>query len=164
MIDFEIKLKIQAICATEHLVEYFKEGLAQWEVNESNEKGYRGRLVAQFDKLITDLTNGEISAFAPTEFRAAIAKRNPELCQAGQQQDSAEILAVILDGLHEDLNRSNSNLKYEEFQDSNGREDAIVSEEHWEVHKKVPLRPRELRIKQKQFRILFLVFLSKKYG
>ena len=128
---------LQTLCATEHLVEYFKEGLAQWEVNESNSKGYGGNLVARFDKLINDLTSGAIASFAPTELRASIAKKNSELCQAGQQQDSAEILAVILDGLHEDLNRADGTEKYEEFPDSNERSDAIVSAEHWSIHKKV---------------------------
>ena len=85
---FGIQSRSKALCATEHLVEYFKEGLAQWEVNESNPKGYKGNLVARFDKLINDLTNGNISAFAPTELRAAIAKKNPDLCQAGQQQET----------------------------------------------------------------------------
>ena len=117
-------------------MEYFKEGLAQWEVNEINQKGYQGKLVARFDKLINDLTSGTISSFAPTELRQVIAKKNSELCQAGQQQDSAEILSVILDGLHEDLNRADGKEKYEEFPDSNGRSDEVVSEEHWSVHQK----------------------------
>ena len=118
-------------------MEYFKEGLAQWEVNEENQKGYQGKLVARFDKLINDLTSGTISSFAPTELRTVIAKKNLELCQAGQQQDSAEILSVILDGLHEDLNRADGTEKYEEFPDSNGRSDDVVSEEHWKIHRKL---------------------------
>ena len=55
-------------------------------------------------------------------------------------KDSAETLAVILDGLHEDLNRAEEEEEYEEFPDSNGRSDKLVSQEHWDIYKKVKLQ------------------------
>lgn len=74
----------------------WKEGLAQWEVNEENTKGYKGHLVVKFNKLIEDLTNKNISCFAPNYLREVLAKKNEDLCRVGQQQDAAEVLAVIL--------------------------------------------------------------------
>lgn len=41
-----------------------------------------------------------------------------------QQQDSQELLAFLLDGLHEDLNRVKKK-PYLELQDANGRPDAV---------------------------------------
>lgn len=45
-----------------------------------------------------------------------------------QQHDSQELLAFLLDGLHEDLNRVH-NKPYVELKDSDGREDEIVAKE-----------------------------------
>lgn len=41
-----------------------------------------------------------------------------------QQQDSQELLAFLLDGLHEDLNRVKKK-PYLELKDANGREDEV---------------------------------------
>uniref|UniRef100_A0A8C0XEX8 Ubiquitin carboxyl-terminal hydrolase n=1 Tax=Castor canadensis TaxID=51338 RepID=A0A8C0XEX8_CASCN len=51
-----------------------------------------------------------------------------------QQQDSQELLAFILDGLHEDLNRVKKK-PYLEPKDANGRPDAVVAKEAWENHR-----------------------------
>ena len=45
-----------------------------------------------------------------------------------QQQDSQELLAFLLDGLHEDLNRVQEK-PYTELKDSDGRPDDIVATE-----------------------------------
>ena len=50
-----------------------------------------------------------------------------------QQQDSQELLAFLLDGLHEDLNRV-TDKPYVELKDSLGRSDVIVAAEAWENH------------------------------
>jgi len=45
-----------------------------------------------------------------------------------QQHDSQELLAFLLDGLHEDLNRVHDK-PYVELKDSDGRPDVIVAQE-----------------------------------
>ncbi|KAJ4445303.1 hypothetical protein ANN_07108 [Periplaneta americana] len=50
-----------------------------------------------------------------------------------QQHDSQELLAFLLDGLHEDLNRVHDK-PYVELKDSDGRPDVIVAQEAWENH------------------------------
>lgn len=50
-----------------------------------------------------------------------------------QQQDSQELLAFLLDGLHEDLNRVHDK-PYVELKDSDGRPDWEVAAEAWENH------------------------------
>ena len=49
------------------------------------------------------------------------------------QHDSQELLAFLLDGLHEDLNRVTQK-PYVERKDSDGRPDEIVAAEHWDNH------------------------------
>lgn len=49
-----------------------------------------------------------------------------------QQQDSQELLAFLLDGLHEDLNRVKKK-PYLELKDASGRPDAVRYEGFWTV-------------------------------
>ena len=50
-----------------------------------------------------------------------------------QQHDAQELLAFLLDGLHEDLNRVQVK-PYVELKDSDGRPDFEVAREAWENH------------------------------
>jgi len=50
------------------------------------------------------------------------------------QHDSQELLAFLLDGLHEDLNRIIKK-PYTEVPDSNGRPDEEVASDCWQIHK-----------------------------
>ncbi|XP_013793412.2 ubiquitin carboxyl-terminal hydrolase 4-like, partial [Limulus polyphemus] len=52
-----------------------------------------------------------------------------------QQQDCQELMAFLLDGLHEDLNRV-KNKPYIELKDANGRPDEVVAKEAWENYQK----------------------------
>lgn len=45
-----------------------------------------------------------------------------------------ELLAFLLDGLHEDLNRVKKK-PYIEAKDAEGRPDSVVAEEYWQNHK-----------------------------
>ena len=59
-----------------------------------------------------------------------------DLCREGEQQDSVELLQVLLDGLHEDLNRIKQKIENQDIPDSAGRPDKIVSQEHWDLYKR----------------------------
>ena len=52
-----------------------------------------------------------------------------------QQHDSQELLAFLLDGLHEDLNRVRQK-PYIEEADADGRPDAVVAKEVWNNYRK----------------------------
>ena len=64
------------------------------------------------------------------------SSKNVDLCREGEQQDSVELLQVLLDGLHEDLNRIKQKIENQDIPDSAGREDKIVSQEHWNLYKR----------------------------
>ena len=65
-----------------------------------------------------------------------LASKNSNLCREGDQQDSVELLQVLLDGLHEDLNRVKEKVENQDIPDSNGRDDKLVSQEQWNLFKK----------------------------
>lgn len=61
------------------------------------------------------------------EFQWTIGKYAPRF-NGSQQHDSQELLAFLLDGLHEDLNRVHDK-PYVELNDSDGRCDVNVAQE-----------------------------------
>jgi len=61
-----------------------------------------------------------------------IGKHRPQFANF-QQHDAQELLAFLLDGLHEDLNRV-AEKPYTELKDSDGRPDLEVAREAWENH------------------------------
>ena len=82
---------LQCLAATPMLKEYFAT-VARPE----------GKIVKEFAALMTELSRGRLSV-APTAFKRALDKFTPAF--AGfEHQDAHELLALLLDGLHEDLN------------------------------------------------------------
>jgi ubiquitin C-terminal hydrolase len=70
---------------------------------------------------------------APSSLKRAIGRFAPQF-SGFQQHDSQELLAYILDGLHEDLNRVKQK-PYTEVKESDGKQDdALVAKEAWERH------------------------------
>lgn len=67
-------------------------------------KGVQGKLAGEFASLLADMLHSRKRAVAPRGFKKALEKHAPRF--AGyEHQDAHELLAVVLDGLHEDLNR-----------------------------------------------------------
>lgn len=64
-----------------------------------------GQVASSFGALLERLwTSAPHSSFPPREFKSALSKFAPSFSGYGQQ-DSQELLAFLLDGIHEDLNR-----------------------------------------------------------
>ncbi|BGP01124.1 Ubiquitin carboxyl-terminal hydrolase [Rhodotorula toruloides ATCC 204091] len=95
---------IQCMSNTKELQEYFLSGVYHSELNRENPLGMRGQVAEAFGQLIERLWNGTGSSVAPREFKQALARFAPQFSGYGQQ-DSQELLAFLLDGTHEDLNR-----------------------------------------------------------
>src|SRR6478752_1923257 len=80
------------------------------EVNYDNPLGMHGKVALAFGNLIKELWDGSASnsyygnSVHPREFKHVIGKFAPSFAGYGQQ-DTQELLAFLLDGLHEDLNR-----------------------------------------------------------
>lgn len=95
---------LQCLSNTPELREYFLQG-AQWnELNSDNPLGMGGALAAAYSRLVHALWGSGSGAVVPREFKTALARFAPQF-MGYAQQDTQELLAFLLDGLHEDLNR-----------------------------------------------------------
>ncbi|XP_067866457.1 ubiquitin carboxyl-terminal hydrolase 32 isoform X2 [Heterodontus francisci] len=123
---------IQCVSNTQPLTRYFISGRHLYELNRANPLGMKGHMAKCYGDLIQELWSGTQKNIAPLKLRWTIAKYAPRF-NGFQQQDSQELLAFLLDGLHEDLNRVHDK-PYVELKDSDGRPDFEVAAEAWENH------------------------------
>lgn len=95
---------IQCLSHTLGLTNYFLNGYFKQEINYTNTLGTQGKLAIGYAKLIKQLWYDEKDSVAPYFLKSIIAKFKRQFNNQ-EQQDSQELLNVLLDGLHEDLNR-----------------------------------------------------------
>jgi ubiquitin C-terminal hydrolase len=103
------------------------------EVNKSNPLGHKGLLAMEFGNLVKEMWSGEYRALAPSKFKRVISDFAPQF-DGYAQHDSHELLAFLLDGIHEDLNRVTKKVPTPAVE-SNGRSDQIVVRESWATYK-----------------------------
>ncbi|XP_051747398.1 ubiquitin carboxyl-terminal hydrolase 15 isoform X5 [Ctenopharyngodon idella] len=114
------------------LTEFFLKDKYQEELNEDNPLGMKGEIAKAYAELIKQLWSGKYSYVTPRPFKTQVGRFAPQF-SGYQQQDSHELLAFLLDGLHEDLNRIRKK-PYIQLKDAEGRPDKVVAEEAWENH------------------------------
>ncbi|XP_038668234.1 ubiquitin carboxyl-terminal hydrolase 4 isoform X1 [Scyliorhinus canicula] len=124
---------LQCLSNTGPLTDYFLQGKYEEELNRENPLGMRGEIAEAYADLIKQMWSGRSSYVAPRIFKTQVGCFAPQF-SGYQQQDSQELLAFLLDGLHEDLNRVKKK-PYLELKDANGREDEVVAKEAWENHR-----------------------------
>ncbi|XP_046979817.1 ubiquitin carboxyl-terminal hydrolase 32 [Schistocerca americana] len=123
---------LQCVSNTRALTQYFTSNMHLYELNRANPLGMKGHIAKRYGDLIHDIWSGTAKTIAPLKLRWTIGKYAPRF-NGFQQHDSQELLAFLLDGLHEDLNRVHDR-PYVELKDSDGRPDVIVAQEAWENH------------------------------
>lgn len=125
---------LQCLTKTPQIINYFCKDEYIPEINTDNPLGMGGKIASAFGSLMKEMWSGKHSYVSPREFKHTIGKFAPQF-SGYQQQDSQELIAYLLDGLHEDLNRI---LKkpYTEQVESNGRPDDVVADESWVNHLK----------------------------
>lgn len=79
-------------------------GVYKDEINRDNPLGMHGQVAEAFGQLIERLWASSGNSVAPREFKQALSRFAPQFSGYGQQ-DTQELLAFLLDGVHEDLNR-----------------------------------------------------------
>jgi len=114
------------------LSDYFLDGRFASDLNPTNPLGWQGRVAEEYGSLLRLYWSGEYRVVSPSNLKQVIAEFQPRF-DGYAQHDSSELLAFLLDGLHEDLNRVR-NKPATTSVDSNGREDAVVSKEAWETY------------------------------
>ncbi|WFD33056.1 ubiquitinyl hydrolase 1 [Malassezia sp. CBS 17886] len=95
---------LQCLSNTEELRQYFLREAHWEELNVDNPLGMGGALAGAYGRLLQTLWSGSSGAVVPREFKTALSRFAPQFTGYAQQ-DSQELLAFLLDGLHEDLNR-----------------------------------------------------------
>uniref|UniRef100_A0A665WU63 Ubiquitin carboxyl-terminal hydrolase n=1 Tax=Echeneis naucrates TaxID=173247 RepID=A0A665WU63_ECHNA len=123
---------VQCLSNIPPLTEYFLKDKYTDELNEDNPLGMKGEIARAYAELIKQLWSGKYSYVTPRPFKTQVGRFAPQF-SGYQQQDSHELLAFLLDGLHEDLNRIRKK-PYIQLNDANGRPDKVVAEEAWENH------------------------------
>ncbi|KAJ2744013.1 hypothetical protein GGI20_003313 [Coemansia sp. BCRC 34301] len=116
------------------LTRYFVSQVYRHELNRDNPLGMKGAVASAYGRLVNGMWEIGRGAYAPRAFKQTIAQWAPQF-RGYNQQDAPEFLAFLLDGLHEDLNRI-VHKPYIEVPDANGRPDAEVADEQWEIYKR----------------------------
>ncbi|KAK1382915.1 hypothetical protein POM88_020650 [Heracleum sosnowskyi] len=122
---------LQCLGHTPKLVDYFL-GDYRREINYENPLGMNGEIASAFGELLKQLWAPGATPVAPRTFKSKLAHFAPQF-SGFNQHDSQELLAFLLDGLHEDVNRV-KNKPYAEVKDSDGRPDEEVADEYWQNH------------------------------
>ncbi|KAL6647857.1 hypothetical protein ACP70R_015294 [Stipagrostis hirtigluma subsp. patula] len=122
---------LQCLAHTSKLVDYFLGDYVK-DINRTNPLGLNGELALAFGELLRSLWTSDRKPVAPHHFKAKIACFAPQF-SGFNQHDSQELLAFLLDGLHEDLNQVKCK-PYEEAKDASGRPDQEVADEYWNNH------------------------------
>ncbi|KAL3806464.1 hypothetical protein ACHAXA_004039 [Cyclostephanos tholiformis] len=143
---------IQCLSHTPILRDYFTSKSYLHDINATNPLGHEGRLAQAFAVLVHNLWkkyekgNGSLTknriissstpldapALTPKSFKEAMGKFN-ESFAGNEQHDAQELLAFLLSGLSEDLNRIMKK-PYIEAPDSDGRPDEELADIWWSNH------------------------------
>ena len=126
---------IQCMSNVPLLTEYFRKGDYKEEINLTNPLGCKGELAEAYADLVNEIWSGKNSYTIPRNFKLNLSRFAPQFT-GFQQQDSQELLAFLLDGLHEDLNRIKKK-PYVELGSHVGKTDEEFAEESWQDHKKI---------------------------
>ncbi|KAK0419447.1 hypothetical protein QR680_014150 [Steinernema hermaphroditum] len=125
---------LQCLSNVPEITQYFLSDEYKKHLNTTNKLGMQGQLAMAYGGLIHQMWSGENYSVVPRQLKNVIGRFEPRF-SGYQQQDSQELLAFLLDGLHEDLNKIIKK-PYIEDKDANGRPDSVVAAEAWEDYLK----------------------------
>eukprot|EP00897_Mesotaenium_endlicherianum_P006759 jgi/Mesen1/6110/ME000310S05199 len=122
---------LQCLVHTQPLVDFFTADYTA-QINKGNPLGMEGELAVAFGELLRKLWAPGKGPISPRAFKTKLAKFAPQF--SGYNQHDSQLLAFLLDGLHEDLNRVHKK-PYIEAKDADDRPDEDVASEFWSYHK-----------------------------
>lgn len=127
---------LQCMSNTPELKDYFVSGVYKTEVNVSNPLGMGGAMAKVFGELLTKLWTSGGGAWHPREFKTVLSRFSPQFIGYAQQ-DTQELLAFLLDGLHEDLNRivKKPYIEAPDWEGGGTREMVAFAHKQWEIYK-----------------------------
>ncbi|UYV69344.1 USP15 [Cordylochernes scorpioides] len=125
---------LQCMSNTPLLTQYFLKDSYWDELNIDNPLGMHGEIAKSYGELVKVIWSGQFAYTIPRNFKMVVGRFAPQF-SGYQQQDCQELMAFLLDGLHEDLNRVKRK-PYVEVKDADGRPDKVVALEAWENYLK----------------------------
>ena len=127
---------VQCLSNTYELQQYFVSGVYRDELNVDNPLGMGGAIAEAFGSLIKNLWNGQGGSFWPREFKQALARFAPQF-SGYAQHDTQELLAFLLDGLHEDLNRiiKKPYIEAPDWEGGDERDMVAFAKKQWDIYK-----------------------------
>eukprot|EP01041_Mallomonas_annulata_P005880 gene5880-11876_t len=140
-----LSASLQALSHVAPLTRLLLSGRHQCDVNENNRDGSGGSgggggaaLLKEYVVLLKELWLAPQSAsscsIAPTAIKRVLGRINPDYGGFGQH-DAHDLLELLLDRLHEDLNRVTVK-PYAPSPEGDGTDDASVAEEAWRQHQR----------------------------
>ena len=120
---------LQCLSNTIPLTDYFLGYDYKKEINHDNFLGTGGVLSTAYCELVKNLWLGSNSHYKPRDFKSKLEQFAPQF-KGYDQQDAQELIAFLLDGIHEDLNRVKKR-PYIEEKDCDGTNDAGDSMDAW---------------------------------
>ncbi|XP_026740853.1 ubiquitin carboxyl-terminal hydrolase 32-like isoform X3 [Trichoplusia ni] len=96
---------LQSVWNTGPLTRYFNSGMHLYEVNTTNPLGTKGVLAMRYGELCKEVWSCSARSVAPLRVRWCVSRWARALAGGGQH-DAQELLAWLLDALHEDLKRT----------------------------------------------------------
>ncbi|XP_065900676.1 ubiquitin carboxyl-terminal hydrolase 4-like isoform X2 [Dysidea avara] len=124
---------LQCLSNTYTLTDYFLKDAYRKHINEKNPLGMGGNLAKAYGSLLHEMWSGKTSYTHPRNLKATIGKFAPQFVGYAQH-DSQELLAFLLDGLHEDLNQVKKKPYVDMDIKSEGRSDKEIAEEAWKKY------------------------------
>ncbi|KAF8376407.1 hypothetical protein PRIPAC_82836 [Pristionchus pacificus] len=126
---------LQCISNIPELTNYFLSDDYLADVNEANPLGSKGKLARAYADLIKSMWSGKYESVMPRYFKTVMGKCSRRF-SGFAREDAQELLACLLDVLHEDLNRVKTKPYVEERDFSEGMSQKEIAEEAWTNYKK----------------------------
>ena len=131
---------LQCLLHCTPLINYMKSGKYRQDLAPNNPLGTKCQLVKSFASLINEIFTQNVGVTAPRELFSTLTSFSTHF-QGFSQQDAHELLFLLLDLLHEDMNRAKNKPKPDpsELEEitGDGTDDMKTAKLRWEQYKKV---------------------------
>ena len=126
---------LQCLSNSFDLTKYFLLQYFRNEINTGNKLGSNGSVAMRYFNLLCEMWIGDGKRINPEVFVKTFKKLKSQFA-GSRQQDAQEFLSVLLDQLHEDLNRITDKPYIELLEKQPDEDDLTASKRWWDLHKK----------------------------
>ena len=125
---------LQCLLYTSDFSKYFLLNHYKKEINTQNNHGYKGEIAESFADLFIKMQSAVTQRVNPIDFLRVFFTKNKSL-NVRHQQDAQEFLSILLDSLHEDLNRITKKPYFQLEEQKEQESDSEASQRFWDLYK-----------------------------